>query len=140
MSSSCYASHRCIKMWWRVCHRRSLSLSVSMVVHVVFCNILLTVFIPSIHFLFLRTPTPSHPQTESFNRLQEALRKEVERLYGALTASFHMLLHPGRFGSVEQMMLAGKAATILHNMEMEHRRGRYVAHEHMATPAAARDG
>jgi len=140
MTSTCYASHRCILMWWRVCGRRILSLFVLMVVHVVCCSILLTVFIPSIHFLFLRTPTPSHPQKKGFNRLQEALRKDVERLYGVMTARFHILLHPGRFGSVEHMMLAGKAVAILHNMVVEQRRGRYVAHERMAAVAAARDG
>jgi len=36
-------------------------------------------------------------------------------------------------------MLAGKAAAIPHNMVVEQRRGRYVAHERMAAVAAARD-
>jgi len=85
-------------------------------------------------------PNPITPTEKSFNRLQEALRKDVERLYGVLTARFHILLHPGRFGSVEQMMLAGKAAAILHNMVVEQRRGGFVAHERMAAAAAARDG
>ena len=62
MTSTCYASHRCILMWWRVCGRRSLSVSVIVVFHIVRCIIFLTVFIPSIQFLFLRTRTPSHPQ------------------------------------------------------------------------------
>ena len=83
---------------------------------------------------------PITPRENIFNRLQEALRKDVERLYGVLTAGFHILLHLGRFDSVEQMMLAGKAAAILHNMDVEKRRGRYVAHERMAAAAAARDG
>jgi len=91
---------------------------------------------------FFVSPYPNHitPAEERFNRLQEALRKDVERLYGVLTARFHIHLHPGRFGSVEQMMLAGKAAAILHNMVVEQRRGGYVAHERMAAAAAARDG
>jgi len=48
-------------------------------------------------------PNPITPAEKSFNRLQEALRKDVERLHGVLTARFHIFLHPGRFGSVEQM-------------------------------------
>jgi len=62
MTSTCCASHCCILMCWRVCGRRSHSLSVFMVVHVVCCIILLTVFFPSTHLLFLRSPTPSHPE------------------------------------------------------------------------------
>jgi len=83
---------------------------------------------------------PITPAENSFKRLQEALRKDFERLYGVLTVRFHNLLHPGRFGSVEQMMLSGKAAAILHNMVVEQRRGRYVTHERMAAVAAAREG
>jgi len=76
----------------------------------------------------------------TFNRLQEALCKDVERLYGVLTARFHILLHPGRFGSVEQMVLAGKAAAISHDIVVGQRRGGFVGQEGMAVAAAARDG
>jgi len=95
---------------------------------------------PKHPFFVSPNPNPITPAEKSFNRLQEAPRKDVERLYGVMTARFHILLHPGRFGSVEQIMLAGKAAPILHNMVVEQRRGRYVAHERMAAVAAARDG
>jgi len=77
---------------------------------------------PKYPFFVSPYPNPITPAEKSFNRLQEALRKDFERLYGVLTARFHILLHPGRFGSVEHMMLAGKAAAILHNMVVEQRR------------------
>ena len=83
---------------------------------------------------------PITPAAKSFNRLHNALRMDVERLYGVLTARFIILLHPGRFDSVEQTTFAGKAAAILHNLVVEQRRGRYVARERMVAAAAARDG
>jgi len=95
---------------------------------------------PKYTFFVSPHPNPITPAEKNFNRLQEVLRKDVERLYGVLTARFHIPLHPGRFGSVKQMMLAGKTAAILHNMVVEQRRGRYVAHERMAAAAAAKDG
>jgi len=49
----------------------------------------------------------SDPTTEvetTFSRLQEALRKDVERLYAVLTARFHIALHPARYANVESMV------------------------------------
>jgi len=37
-----------------------------------------------------------------FNRLREAVRKDMERLYGVLTTRFHTLLRPSRFTTVSQ--------------------------------------
>jgi len=56
-------------------------------------------------FAFFASPFPN-PTTEvemTFNRLQEALRKDVERLYAVLTARFHVALHPARYASMAQM-------------------------------------
>jgi len=94
---------------------------------------------PKYPFFVSPYPNPITPAENIFNRPQEALRKDVERLYGVLTARFHILLHPGLFGSVEQMMLAGKKAAILRNMVVEQRRGGYAAHERIAAAATARD-
>jgi len=44
--------------------------------------------------------------TEGSEQLQEVLREDVWRLYGVLTTTSHSLLHLGRFGFVEEMMLA----------------------------------
>jgi len=63
-----------------------------------------------------------NPTTEvemTFNRLQEALRKDVERLYAVLTARFHVALHPARYASVAQMVTVTKAVASLHNMVTE---------------------
>jgi len=95
---------------------------------------------PKYPFFVSLYPKPITPAENIFNRPQEALRKDVKRLCGALPARFHILLHPGRFGSVEQMMLAGKMAAILHNMVVEQRRGRYVSHARMAAAATERYG
>jgi len=95
---------------------------------------------PKYPFFVSPYPNPITPAEKNFNRLKKALRKDFERLYGFMTARCHILLHPGRLGSVEQMMLAGMAAAILHNMVVEQRRDRYVAHERMAAVAAASIG
>lgn len=80
-------------------------------------------------YAFFATPfaTPQTPQDRTYNRLQEALRKDVERLYAVLTARFHVALHPARFRSVRRIILAGKAVAILHNMTVEQRRGSFLS-------------
>jgi len=57
-----------------------------------------------------------------FNRLQEEVRKDVERLFGVLKQRFHIALHPGRYRSVKMLVLTFKAICILHNMCVESRR------------------
>eukprot|EP00170_Pyropia_yezoensis_P006534 contig_26661_g6555 len=59
---------------------------------------------------------PQTPQEKAFNSLQEAMRKDVERLFAVLTARFHVLLHPARAYSVSTLICTAKAVTILHNM------------------------
>jgi len=54
---------------------------------------------------FLRSPHPK-PSTEeqtTFNRLLEAIRQDVERLFGALMERIHVALQPGRYHSVSQL-------------------------------------
>jgi len=81
---------------------------------------------------------PNTRKQRIFNRLQEAMRKDVERLYGVLTARFHMLLRPSRFTSVAQMIKAVKAMAILHNMVVLERRGDFLGNRRIAAAAAAR--
>jgi len=83
---------------------------------------------------------PTTRKQRIFNRLQEAMRKDVERLYGVLTARFHMLLRPSRFTSVVQMIKAVKAMSILHNMVVLERRGDFIGNRRIAAAAAARGG
>jgi len=90
-------------------------------------------------FAFFVSPFPD-PTTEvetTFNRLQEALRKDVQRLYAFLTARFHIVFHPARHVTVESMVTVAKAVAILHNMVTEKRPDGYVSRTRMAAAAQA---
>ena len=93
-------------------------------------------------FAFFVSPFPD-PTTEvevTFNRLQEALRKDVERLYAVLTPRFHVALHPAKYSTVEQMITVTKAVAIRHNMITEKRRDGYVSRTRMAAGGQAAGG
>jgi len=93
-------------------------------------------------FAFFVSPFPN-PTTEvetTFNRLQQALRKDAERLYAVLTARFHIDLHSARHVTVESMVTVAKAVAILHNMVTEKRRDGYVSRTRMADAAQAAAG
>jgi len=49
---------------------------------------------PRFAFFVAPYPNPQTREQRTFNLLHEALRKDVERLFGILTARFHSLLHP----------------------------------------------
>jgi len=83
---------------------------------------------------------PATRKQRIFNRLQEAVRKDLERLYGVLTSRFHMLLRPSRFTTVPQMIKAVKAMAILHNMIVSERRGYFLCNRRVSAAAMARDG
>jgi len=93
-------------------------------------------------FAFFVSPFPdiTTEVETTFNRLQEALRKDVERLYAVLTARFHIALHPARHVTVESMVTVAKAVAILHNMVTEKRRNGYVSRTRMAAAAQAEAG
>ena len=55
---------------------------------------------PRFAFFFAPYPNPQTREQQTFNRLQDALRKDVESLFGILTARFHIMLHPCRYWSV----------------------------------------
>lgn len=40
---------------------------------------------------------PMTHESKTFNRLQEAIHKDVERLCGVPTKQFHIALHPGLY-------------------------------------------
>jgi len=77
---------------------------------------------PLYSFFVAPYPSPQTPKKRTFNRLQEALRKDVEQLFGILTARFHVMLHPSRMWSVPRMVLKTQTVAILHNMVVEARR------------------
>ena len=80
-------------------------------------------------FAFLVAPyrNPRIREERTFNRLQEALRKDVERLFGTLTARSHMMLHPSRFWSVPRIISTTQAVATLHNMVVEARRDGFLS-------------
>jgi len=82
---------------------------------------------PRYAFLVSPHPMPLTDEEKTFNRLQEAIRNDVERLFGVLTKRFHIALHPGRSRSVKQLILTYKAVCILHNMCVEARRDTFLS-------------
>lgn len=94
---------------------------------------------PRYPFFATPYPTPQTPQDRTFNRLQEALRKDVERLYAVLTSRFHVALHPARFTTVRRVVRAGQAIAVLHNMVVKHRRDGFLSRQRMGA-SHAHDG
>jgi len=87
---------------------------------------------PRYAFLMSPHPKPSTEEQTTFNRLQEAIRKDVERLFGVLMKRFHVALHPGRYHSVSQLVMTYKAVCILHNMCVESRRSNFLSRRRRA--------
>ena len=82
---------------------------------------------PRFAFFVAPYPNPQIREQRTFNRLQEALREDVERLFGILTARFHVMLHPCRLWSVPQMVLTTQTVAIHHNMVVEARRDGFTS-------------
>jgi len=95
---------------------------------------------PRIAFFVSPFPDPTTEVEVTFNRLQEAMREDVERLYAVLTARFHVAFHPAKYSTVEQMVTVTKAVAILHNMVTEKRRDGYVSRTRMAAGGQAAGG
>jgi len=66
---------------------------------------------PRYTFLMSPHPKPSSEEQKTFKRLQEAIRKDVERLFGVLMKRFHVALHPGRYRSVSQLVTTYSRST-----------------------------
>ncbi|OSX79326.1 hypothetical protein BU14_0081s0006 [Porphyra umbilicalis] len=80
-------------------------------------------------YAFFATPYPDADTTKkrTYNRLQEALRTDVERLYAVLTGRFNVLLHPARFTTVEELRQVARAVTILYKIMVNRNRHGYVS-------------
>lgn len=94
------------------------------------------------HDPFLAAPfrVPTTQRHKVFNLLQEALRKDVERLLGVLTGRFHIALHPGRYRSIAQLNTTTRAVAILHNMIVEVRRDGYLGRRRAAAAFPVDEG
>lgn len=87
---------------------------------------------PRYAFFAAAYETPTTVQQRTYNRLQEAVRKDVERLFAVLTARFHVALHPARYGTVAQLRTTANAAAILHIMMVELRRDAFLGRRRSA--------
>lgn len=54
-------------------------------------------------------PKPTEAAQRTYNRLQEALRKDAERLYAVLTNRINISLYPARFSNVQRVINTGKS-------------------------------
>jgi len=64
--------------------------------------------------------------------MQEALRKDVERLYAVLACRLNIIMRPERFETVGALRQAGTAVAILHNMNVREDKNGYLAQRRMA--------
>jgi len=87
---------------------------------------------PRYAFFVSAHPMPMTDEAKTFNRLQEAIRTDVERLFGVLTKRFHIALHPGRYRSVKHLITTYMAVCILHNMCVESRRDGFLSQRRAA--------
>jgi len=71
-------------------------------------------------------PRPDSRKKRTYNRLQQALRKDVERLYAILEIRFNVLMRPARFTTVEKLRKAAQAITIRHNIMVRRDRHGYA--------------
>jgi len=78
-------------------------------------------------FFVSRFPNPTAKVELNSNRPQEAVRKNVERLYALLTARFHVSLHPKNYSTVAQMVTVTRAVAIVHNMVTEQQKDGYIS-------------
>eukprot|EP00170_Pyropia_yezoensis_P001905 contig_8164_g1909 len=92
---------------------------------------------PSYAFFIASYSNANIEKRKTLNRLQEALRKDVERLYGVLTARFHIAVHPARYARVTTIFAAAKEVAILHSTVTEQPRGGYLGQQRRELAAAA---
>lgn len=70
-----------------------------------------------------------------YNRVQEGLRKDVERLFGVLTSRFRVAMHPALYRSAELLTSTSRAVAIIHIMVVEQRREQYIGRRRAAAAA-----
>lgn len=72
--------------------------------------------------IFVKTITnPTNPKEKLFAKMQEALRKDVERAFGILRKCWHILAYPARLWHLDVLKDVMDACIILHNMRIEYR-------------------
>jgi len=81
---------------------------------------------PAYPFIATPYPRPDSRKKRTYNRIQEALRKDVERLSAILESRFNVLMRPARFTTVEELRTAAQAVTIMHNIMVRRDRHGYA--------------
>jgi len=81
---------------------------------------------------------PDTPRRQVYNCLQEAVRKDAERLYAVWWSRWFITKYPARYMTLPRLINTAKAEAILHNMAVEHRRHGFIASTRMAAAAAVR--
>jgi hypothetical protein len=81
---------------------------------------------------------PDTLKKKHFAKVQEAKRKEVERVFGVLQGRFNILSVPGRLWSTTSMKKIVKACVILHNMIIEDQRSEESLDNHSRFVASLR--
>jgi len=88
----------------------------------------------------MRNPKPDTPKLSVHNRLQEAVRKDAERLYAVMLSRFNIFLRPARFTTVSRMIDTGNSMAILHNVAIERTRGGFLVQRRLPDDADLREG
>jgi len=84
----------------------------------------------------------SQPQGEKrqlFSALQEARRKDIERLFGVLQARWHILARPSLYWDEQTLQMIWKTCIILHNLivaEETDANGELASHEYLHDDSA----
>lgn len=70
--------------------------------------------------IFMKTISePQGRKRQLYAKMQEAVRKDVERCFGILQSRFAIVRNPGRLWDLEIMRVVWKAAVIMHNIIVE---------------------
>jgi len=75
----------------------------------------------------LQHAKPDTPKWLVYNRLQEAVSKDAERLYAVLWSHWFITKHPARYMSLPRLINTAKAVAILHNMAIQHNRHGFIS-------------
>lgn len=76
---------------------------------------------PKAPFFMSSIQEPSSNKEKLYAKIQEAVRKDIERAFGVLQGKWNILSQPSKFMTVENMEYIVKATVIMHNMCVEER-------------------
>jgi len=94
---------------------------------------------PDWSILVKSIPLPQTPEHQLFAKTHEAVRKDVERLFGVLMARFAILRNPARYFFLGFLKDVWTACIILHNLIIESDRGSEWADQQYAQVVESKD-